>query len=133
MPNSISTRFIAHPKRLFLIDGLGALLTILLFLFVLIPFENFFGIPRSVVYFLAVFPTLFLLYDMLCYTKVHNRFSRYLRGIASANCMYCGLSLGTAIYHNHLIRPFGWFYILAEIIIILLLASIEYKTANALD
>lgn len=43
----------ANPKKLFQIDGLGAILSAILLGIILVRFERFFGIPVSTLYFLA--------------------------------------------------------------------------------
>jgi hypothetical protein len=48
-----------NPKKLFLIDGLGALLSAILLGVVLVQLEYLFGIPKSTLYFLASLPCLF--------------------------------------------------------------------------
>jgi hypothetical protein len=47
--NKFYRYFSAHPKLIFLTDGLGALLSTL-FLFVVASFEGVFGMPKNVLY-----------------------------------------------------------------------------------
>ncbi|WP_440069444.1 hypothetical protein [Tenacibaculum discolor] len=124
--------FTLNPKKLFLIDGLGAVLSAFLLGIVLVKFESIIGIPPSTLYFLAVFPLLFATYDFYCYRKKHNNLKFFLEGIAVANLLYCCFSVGVTLYHLKTITYLGWIYILAETLIILILLSFEFMIAKQL-
>jgi hypothetical protein len=121
------------PKKLFLLDGFGALLSAFLLGLVLVKFKSIFGIPLKTLYLLAFFPLLFVIYDFFCFTMVKKSFSPFLKVLAYANIMYCILSLTMVIYHFEKIKTLGWIYILLEILIVVLLAIIELKTAIQLE
>ena len=84
----------ANPRRLFLIDGFGALLSAILLGIVLIKFETIFGIPKSTLYFLASLPCLFAIYDFYCFFGMNDKLSGSLNRIAIINLFYCCLSIG---------------------------------------
>ncbi len=121
-----------HPKMLFLIDGTGAILSAFLLGIVLVELESIFGIPRLTLYFLAVLPILFSVYDIFCYRVKSNNISPLLKAIAVMNIAYCILSIGLATYHFRKITFFGWSYLLIEVFIVITLATIELKAANHL-
>ncbi len=123
---------ISHPKKLFLIDGIGAIVSAFLLGVILVKFEAIFGIPRSTLYFLAVLPCLFSVYDFCCYFIVDKNVDQFLKGIAFTNLLYCVLSISLALYHREFITVFGWAYILTEIAIVSSLAFIEHHVANKL-
>ncbi len=58
-----------NPKKLFLIDGFGTILSAFLLGVILVKFEIIFGIPISVLYILAIIPIFFAAYDFYCYRK----------------------------------------------------------------
>lgn len=124
-------RIKSNPKILFLIDGIGALLSAFLLGVVLVRFESFFGIPPNVLYLLAAIPCFFAIYDFFCYYQAKDKMALYLRIIAFANISYCILSVMMAGLHRETISIWGWGYIVGEIIIVLLLAAIEIRTANS--
>lgn len=124
--------FTLNPKKLFLIDGLGAVLSAFLLGVVLVKFESIIGIPPSSLYFLAVFPLLFAMYDFYCYQKKHNNLKSFLKGIAVVNLLYCCFSIGAAFYHLKTITNLGWAYILFEILIIIILSNFELTVAKQL-
>lgn len=117
-------KFQSHPKKLFVIDGIGALLSALLLGVVLVRFENLFGIPARFLYFLAAFPLLFACYDFYAYRRLNTAF--LLKGIALLNYFYCGLSLSIALRHMDSITSLGWIYMWAELGIVFVLATVEF-------
>jgi hypothetical protein len=121
-----------HPKKLFLIDGSGAILSAFLLGIVLVEWERIFGIPRSVLYFLALLPCLFTVYDIYCYRTKSKNIGTLLKGIAWMNLAYCILSMGLAIYHFQKITYFGWSYLILEMGIVITLATLEWKVAGQL-
>ena len=118
-------------KNLFILDGLGALVSAFLLGIVLVQCEATFGIPRETLYLLAIVPCVFMVYDMICYFFVKENISRYLKIIACLNIAYCGLSLVLVFQHSEQVLLLGWMYIIAEILIILLLAKWEWNISNS--
>lgn len=117
-------------KKLFLIDGIGALVSAFLLGVVLVQFEAYFGIPTSTLYILAALPCVFAIYDFYCFFALKENLANHLKRIAVVNILYCFLSIGFAIYHSSEIKNLGWAYIILEVIIVLALAMFELKTAN---
>ncbi|MFK8104518.1 MAG: hypothetical protein AB8G15_18485 [Saprospiraceae bacterium] len=117
-------------KQLFLLDGVGAIVSAILLGIVLVQLETYFGIPRETLYLLAALPCFFAVYDFYCYFSVEQHLGKYLRGIAIVNLLYCVLSLGLAFYHYQEILYLGWIYIIVEIMIVVALAMIELKAAG---
>jgi len=118
------------PKKLFLTDGTGALLSAVLLGIVLVEFESFFGIPRRTLYFLALLPCIFAVYDFYFFVKKRQRVERSLKGIALMNLLYSLLSVSLAIYHHKALTYFGWLYIVLEVTIVITLVNLEYRVAN---
>ena len=112
---------------IFVIDGFGALISSFLLGVVLVKFEYIFGVPRHVLYLLAVIPLFFALFDFLAYNKCLFPYQRSLRMIAIMNILYCCLSLVMAIVHLDSIKTLGYVYIIVEIFIVLYLSIIELK------
>lgn len=122
----------SNPRLLLLIDGLGAFISAFSLVFILPKFEKLFGIPIPVLNLLACFPICFAFFDFYIYQKNVNNINISLRIIAILNLFYCLVSIGVALYHKQSITYFGWIYLVIEIIIISLLAILEYKIANFL-
>jgi hypothetical protein len=118
-----------NPKKLFLIDGFGAILSAFLLGVVLVKFEEIFGIPTYVLYFLATIPIFFVIYDVFCYQK-HLKIGLLLKGIAVLNILYCCVSIGLISYHFSSITILGWTYVIVEIILVSFLAMIEFRVGK---
>ncbi len=123
----------ANPEKLFLIDAFGALLSAFLLGIVLVKFEQFFGIPIPILYFLALLPCFFAVYDFSCFVANSKNVGVLLKCIAFMNTAYCFVSLTLLLYHYERMKILGWSYILIEVIIVLILANIEYKVATAIN
>ncbi len=119
------------PKTLFLIDGLGAMLTTLLLFVVLRNFNEYFGVPKTILTFLSAISTCFCLYSTTCFFFLKANWTPFIRVISYANLLYCVLTVGLVITYNSVISTLGIVYFLVEIIIICLLVYIELKVATA--
>jgi hypothetical protein len=115
---------------MFAIDGLGALLSLLLLLGLLVSFEDFFGIPKVVLYRLLSLPLLFSLCSLGCYFVNPSRWQPYLRMIALANILYCLITFGLILYYQDQVTILGIAYFVGEKLVVLFLASIELRLAN---
>lgn len=119
------------PRTLFLIDGLGALLSAAL-LSALALMPHVAGMPPAIVWPLALIAALFAAYSLSCYALRPRRQRLLLRLIAAANLLYCGLTLGLVIAHYPGLTALGVAYFAGEIALIVALAGYELKTAHAL-
>ncbi len=117
-------------KKLFLIDGLGALLTALLLSQVLARFESVFGMPREILWGLAGMAGCFAIYSFLCHLFIEENGKPYLKGIAAANTIYCITTLGLVIYLKESLTYLGVAYFIGEIVIILILVRLEFNVAG---
>jgi hypothetical protein len=117
----------ANPRRIFLIDGAGAVLTAFLLCVVLASFESFFGMPVRVLYVLGAVAAVFAVYSFSCYCWLKRSRRSFLAVIIIANLLYAVLSLGLVIYYFPQLSSWGLLYFAGEIIVILVLVSIEYR------
>ena len=121
----------SNPKTLFLIDSLGAFLSAFLLGVILTHFESTFGMPRSVLYFLAALACLFAIYSFWNYARFKENWRPYLHGIAIANLLYCGLTAALVIYFRQELTQWGLTYFLLEMVVIVCLVVIELKTVTS--
>lgn len=119
-----------HPQKLFIVDGIGAAVSAILHIFLLAPFESFFGVPAETVYLLALFPIVFVLYDIFAYYQYNGLAQLYLKGIAVMNMMFVALSISMGIYHRDSISVWGWLYLIGECLIVAGLVRLEWRCAN---
>ncbi len=120
----------SDPKRLFLLDGLGGMLSAFLLGVVLARFETTFGMPRKVLYFLSCLACLYAVYSLLSHWRVKGNWKPYMQAIAVANLLYCCLTIGLVIYHYHALTRLGVIYFLLEVMIIVGLVIMELKTIS---
>ena len=114
-------------RRLFLIDGLGALLSAYLLGIVLVRYEDYFGMPAKMLHLLALIAILLAFYSIRCFIRVPKKWGIYLRIIAKANFAYCLLTITLVIYFFDQLTWLGVTYFIAEILILLLLIRVELK------
>lgn len=119
-----------NPRKLLLLDGFGALLSAFLLGIVLVKFEQFIGMPRKTLYFLAFLPCVFALYDFVCYFRDLKNWRIFLKIIAIANLLYCVISLCFVIAFWQELTIWGHLYFLGEMIIVVALSVFELKVAR---
>lgn len=117
-------------RILFLIDGLGALVTATFLAAILAQFESTFGMPSDVLYVLAAIALVFAVYSLTCYYKSPETWARFLRGIAAANLFYCMLTVALMTWFRKDITWIGVAYFVGEIVIIAGLAIYELIIAR---
>ena len=122
-----------NPRRLFLVDGLGALLTAFSLGVILVRFEAYFGMPRSVLYILSAIACIYGFYSISCSFFTTSSWRSFLKVIAVANLLYCCITTGLVFYFYQRLTIFGVAYFLLEIIIIVVLAIVELKVCASSD
>jgi len=118
MISSVINQFKMHPRRIFLVDGLGALVTIFFLRIVLVQLNNLVGIPVSTLKILAPLPMCVLVLDAIGYTFYHRVGMVVLRLIILLNICYCFVSIYFGWIDAATITLLGWTYLVVEIIII---------------
>jgi len=117
-------------KHLFLIDGIGALVSMFFLGFVLVWLEDKIGMPKNVLYLLAGLPVFFIIYSFNCYFFLKNKWKPYLRGIAILNLLYCFLTIGLLFFYDHNLTILGWTYFIVELVVLFVLIAIEFKASS---
>jgi hypothetical protein len=118
------------PKKLFLIDGMGAVLTALLLSQLLARLIPVFGMPRAILYPLAGIAACFAAYSFTCHLLIKQNWAPFLRGIAVANTLYCLTTLGCVIYLWDSLTWLGIAYFIGEILIVMTLVRAEIKMSQ---
>jgi hypothetical protein len=124
---SLISPLIVRHKRIFLIDGLGALLSAILLIAVLARFEELIGIPQRTLYFLSGIASFFAVYSLACSFLVLERWRVFLKIIMLANIGYCLLTIGVLLYFSQSLTILGLVYFLAELSVIGILIWIERR------
>lgn len=118
----------SNPKLVFLLDCLGALLSAFLLGVALPSFQPIFGMPHNVLYGLAALACLFAIYSFWNYRWFKENWRPYLRGIAIVNLVYCGLTAALVIYFRQELTTWGLLYFLQEMVVIIVVVMLEFKT-----
>lgn len=129
--SSLLQRLTTNPKKLFLIDGIGALVSIFFLGVVLVWLDDKIGMPINVLYILASLPIFFAIYSFCCYFLLKSNWRPYLKGIAILNLMYCLLTIGLLFFYDHNLTFLGWTYFILELLVIVIIAGIELKASKS--
>lgn len=119
------------PKTIFLVDGLGAVLTAILLMAVVRTFDEYFGMPRPILTLLSIMAIIFALYSFSCFAFSGNNIQKFLRPIIAANLTYSILTSGLVIYFYNRLTFLGVAYFVGEVLIICGLVSLERKILKA--
>jgi hypothetical protein len=119
------------PKKIFLIDGAGALLTAITLVFTPVLLPGIFGLPQAQTLLLGSIAVCFAVYSLYNYVRFNpTRWKLLLRIIALANLTYCLLSLIVLLYFYKQVTVIGWIYFTGEIAIIISLFLWEMNILN---
>lgn len=125
--NGFINSLIANPKRLFLADGIGGLISAFMLYVVL---KDFSGMPSRVLDQLAAIALFCGIYSLSCYAFVKSHWKNFMKFICVFNGCYCVLTLVMMVIHFSSLQPAGTIYFLAEIAIIAKLAITEFKAVQ---
>jgi hypothetical protein len=115
-------------RQLFLLDGLGAVVTAVMLGAVLPAFEPAFGMPRPILLALALVAASFAAYSLTCHVRAAG--ARMLLGITIANTAYCVCTLGLVVWLRGSVTWLGVAYFLGEILVIAALVTVEVIVAR---
>lgn len=128
---SLLKTFTLNPYRIFLVDGIGALLSAVLLLLLLAPLETFFGMPRLIVFILAGIAVLLMCGSLACYFIKPNNWRTSLKLIIAANISYACTTLTLVLIYNDQLTVWGWLYFLLEVMVLAVLATLELQVHTA--
>ncbi|NNF32476.1 MAG: hypothetical protein HKN68_00095 [Saprospiraceae bacterium] len=116
--------------KLFLFDGIGAIVSALLLGIVLVQFNRYIGMPSNVLYMLASVAVVLSMYSITCYIKRVKNWKTCLKGISILNLLYCMLTAMMVYYNWDQIKTLGVTYFTIEIILIIGIAVFELRIAS---
>ena len=128
----ILDKITSNPKKLFLIDSLGAVLTAFFLGVILVRFEDSFGMPKTILYVLSSMACIYAIYSICSYFLLTNIWRPYLKGIAIANLIHCCLTIGLVFYFYQKLTVLGLTYFLLELIVVFGLIIVELTVATQL-
>lgn len=117
----------ANPKKIFLIDALGALLTAILLFGILAQLEKYFGMPSNVLYTLSGVAFCLFIYSISCYQLINSNWKPFLKIIIGCNSIYLLVSMACIVLHSDKLTELGWMYFILEFVVIGILIIVEYN------
>ena len=102
-----------HRRTIFLFDGIGAVVSVLLLGVVLPAIQPWIGMPLKALFLLATVPVFCGAYSFACYRFADPHNPRWLQAIMAANLLYCVLTASLTVIHFHEMTRLGvaWFAI----------------------
>ena len=117
-------------NRLFLNDALGALLTACIHGFILTRITQVTGIPKEPVFILSLCALTYAVYSAACYFLKPKNWQFWMRVIAIANICFCIATASLMFYYRSEISFIAVVFFVSEILLILVIASMELMTAR---
>lgn len=121
--------FIQNPKRIILLDGVGAAFSLLVLLVLFFFFQEEVGFSNDVFLLLIITAVSIVAFDAFCYFHVDPPYQRYILVMALSNVAYSVFTAVGLVYHADQISLFTWIYFSLEIIILAFLVSLELRVA----
>ncbi len=119
-----------NPRTIFLIDGIGAIVSAVMLGIVLPLLQDLIGMPTEVLYYLASAAVMFAIYSLSCAFIVPANWPTFLRIIAFVNLTYCVVSVGLVYYFYPQLTKLGIAYFAIEKLIVIYIVMMELKAAN---
>jgi hypothetical protein len=118
--------WVNNPKKIFLLDGIGALISSISLIILMAPYHVFFGMPLHIVHKLALIPVVFAVYSFCCYYLLNLHWKPFLLIIGLANFSYCILTSYYMCEFWTQLTLFGILYFILESLIVLSLVALEF-------
>ena len=129
--HSLIQSFIADPRKIFLVDGLGALLSAFFLGVVLVQFEDSIGVSKDLLIYLSLAAVVMAVYSLSCYFGFPNKWRLFLKAIAIVNLLYCCVTVGLILLDSETLSILGYLYFIIEILIVVSLVFVELKVARS--
>ncbi|TDP00212.1 MULTISPECIES: hypothetical protein [unclassified Flavobacterium] len=126
----LTSHLAKNPRRLFLIDSAGALLTAVLLCGVLSNLSPYIGMPKTTLDLLFSIAACFWLYSSVCFLFLKTQWTLYIRLISFANLLYCALTIAFLFIHYNKLTILDFTYFLTETAIICLLVYTELSVSG---
>ncbi len=115
--------------KMFLLDAIGAFVSVI-FLSFLYSFDDFFGMPKSVIKIFLGIATAFFVFSTTTYFMKKINWQFHLKIIAVLNISYCLFTFYHILQNLDTLTLYGHAYFIAEILVILILSTYELKNAR---
>lgn len=113
------------PKQMFLIDGIGAVLTALCLGVVLPLFHEHIGLPKEVLIAMGGAGVFYGIYSFSCFFFIRSRYVASLKLLILANLLYCVASAAVVTFYVEQMTLLGLGYFALEVLVILGVVFLE--------
>lgn len=120
-------KLVSTPYRIFLVDGLGALLSSALLLLLIAPFETYFGMPQQIVFILGAVAFVLMSYSFTCYSIKSAKWRTHLKFIIAANIVYAFITITLVFIYFDQLTSLGLLYFLLELFVLMVLVYLELQ------
>jgi len=120
-----------NDRNIFLVDGLGALLSATFTGLMLTRYSLFLGINVATLQALSLLPLAFSIYSFGCYFLIKRTKPWMLLAIIAVNSLYCLISLAIILFREKITWR-GQTLLSAEIVVILFVIFLELKIYRSL-
>jgi len=117
-------------RNVFLVDGLGAVLSTSATAMILLRFHALFGMPTQTLRVLVVVAVGFAVYSLSCWMR-RASLRPWLPIVMVANLAYCGLVAVALIGHGSVLTPLGLAYFIGEMMVILGVVLFEARVLRS--
>jgi predicted membrane-bound spermidine synthase len=131
MMQNLINNFQHKPRKLLLLDALGALLSAALLYCLLMPHADWIGLPDTHIKALAIGAIFLASYDLLASFFFTSERKWTISVIALLNVSYCIITSGILIANYASITLLGWIYFIGEMAIVAVLVYLEWKIASS--
>lgn len=115
------------PRRVFLVDGLGALCTAFCIWLLMSWLTEQVGLPVEVMRILFRVALIFAAYSLACHFIQPAARRPWLALIMTANLLYAFATVLLLWTHRSGMQPLGWVYFMGEILVIVILLRWEWQ------
>ena len=120
--------FINAPKKVFLLDAIGAFFSMfILFLVHEVIHYNFFNLPNTPIVFMYCLAGSYMIFSIISYCVVLNNWKQLLQIVITLNWIYIIIIIGVIFLFKNEITLHGLCYFIVEIVVLLLVITIECK------
>lgn len=120
-----------NPRLIFLIDGLGALLTAGSLLAMITVFEEYFSMPQMALITLYVVALIFSIYSTWCYIYFPQNWKSFLKAIIIGNSLYCLATAVLTFYNYPQLTCLDVTYFMLEVVVVSVLVYVETKVLSS--
>lgn len=120
---------LTNPKKIFLLDGIGALVTSFILMVIIRQNTVLFGVLPSACVKLSAIAFVFCLYSFTCYFLAKENRKSLLKVIALANIAYCMVTVLLLSQFYERLTPVAYTYFTCELGIITGLSIAEFRLA----